>query len=110
MLKIDDNLLKELGLADLPLEEKDLLLSEIYQQLETRVGARIADGMSDAQLDEFGAFIDGNDEEGALAWLQKNFPDYPKVVNEELEVLKSELKSQAGHIKQAIADNPTSHS
>lgn len=105
MLKIDDSLLQELGLDQLPLEEKDLLISQIYEQLELRVGTKLADAMSDDQLREFEQFVDGEDEEGALAWLSKNFPDYPKVVQSELEQLKSELKEQSGQIKSAIEED-----
>lgn len=108
MLKIDDSLLQELGLDQLPLEEKDLLISQIYEQLELRVGTKLADAMSDEQLREFEQFVDGEDEEGALSWLSENFPDYPKVVQAELEQLKSELKEQSGQIKSAIEeDTPT---
>lgn len=102
MLKIDDSLLQELGLDELPLEEKDLLIAQIYEQLELRVGTRLADAMDDQQLDEFEKFIDGEDEQGALEWLSQNFPDYPKVVQEELENLKQELKQQSDQIKQII--------
>lgn len=109
MLKIDDNLLNEIGLGDLPLEEKDLLLSEIYQQLELRVGTKLADAMSEEQLTEFEKFMNTEDEKGALKWLQTNFPDYPKVVAAELEGLKKELKEQSFQIKQTIQQQPASN-
>lgn len=107
MLQIDDSLLKEIGLDQLPLEEKDLLIAQIYEQLELRVGTRLADSMSDQQLEEFEKFIDGDDEQGALKWLSQNFPDYPKVVQEELEKLKQELKDQSSQIKQVIESEQT---
>ncbi|MEX0748412.1 MAG: DUF5663 domain-containing protein [Candidatus Saccharimonadales bacterium] len=102
MLKIDYALLEEVGLGQLPFEEKDLLITQIREQLELRVGTRLADAMSDAQLDEFEQFIDSEDEQGALQWLSQNFPDYPKVVQGELEQLKGELKQQSAQIKQVI--------
>jgi hypothetical protein len=57
--------------------------------------------MSDAQLDEFESFIDRNDEAGALHWLETNFPEYKKVVAEELDKLKGEIKTQAPAIVEA---------
>lgn len=109
MLKIDDSLLKELGLGDLPLEEKDLLVSQIREQLELRVGSRLAEAMSDEQLNDFETnYIQKNDEEGAMKWLGENFPDYPNVVKEELEKLKEELKNQSSAIKDAIHQERTS--
>ena len=101
MFQLDDNLLRELGLGDLPAEEKNKMLAHIYETLELRVGMKLAEQMSDAQLDEFEGFIDRNDEPGALKWLETNFPDYKQVVADELEKLKSEIKQQAPQIMEA---------
>jgi len=101
MFQLDDNLLRELGLGDLPAAEKNKMLAHIYETLELRVGMKLAEQMSDAQLDEFEGFIDRNDEAGALKWLESNFPHYKDVVAEELEKLKAEIKDQAPAILQA---------
>ena len=71
MIKLDDNLLNEIGLTSLSPEDKKKMLAHIYETLEMRVGMRLAEQMSDAQLDEFEQFINRNDEAGALHWLQK---------------------------------------
>ncbi|MEX2006782.1 MAG: DUF5663 domain-containing protein [Candidatus Saccharimonadales bacterium] len=101
MFKLDEDLLAQLGLAALPPEEKNKMLSHIYETLELRVGMKLAEQMSDDQLDEFEGFIDRNDEQGALKWLETNFPDYKKVVADELEKLKAEIKAQAPAIVDA---------
>jgi hypothetical protein len=101
MFQLDDNLLRELGLGSLPPAEKNKMLAHIYETLELRVGMKLAEQMSDAQLDEFEKFIDGNDEAGALKWLETNFPDYKQVVADELEKLKTEIKDQAPTILEA---------
>src|SRR5436305_12410460 len=101
MFQLDDNLLRELGLGDLPAAEKNKMLAHIYETLELRVGMKLAEQMTDAQLDEFEGFIDRNDEAGALKWLESNFPDYKQVVADELEKLKAEIKQQAPAIMQA---------
>jgi predicted RNA-binding Zn ribbon-like protein len=98
MFKLDDNLLQELGLGSLPADEKNQMLGQIYETLEMRVGMKLAEQMSNEQLDEFEAFINANDEAGALKWLETNFPDYKKVVADELENLKKEIKTQAPQI------------
>lgn len=105
MFKLDDNLLQELGLGSLPSADKNKMLAHIYETLELRVGMKLAEQMTDAQLDEFEGFIDRNDEAGALHWLETNFPDYKQVVADELEKLKAEIKTQAPAIVQAtLAD------
>ncbi|HVO86139.1 MAG TPA: DUF5663 domain-containing protein [Candidatus Binatia bacterium] len=101
MFQLDDNLLRELGLGDLPADEKNKMLAHIYETLELRVGMRLAEKMTDAQLDEFEAFIDRNDEPGALRWLETNFPNYKDTVAEELTKLKDEIKAQAPEIMKA---------
>jgi len=60
MIKIDDSLLEELGLMALPKQEREAMLRQIYETLEMRVGMRLAERMSDQQLDEFEKFIDGD--------------------------------------------------
>jgi hypothetical protein len=111
MFQLDDNLLRELGLGDLPSAEKNKMLAHIYETLELRVGMKLAEQMTDEQLDEFEGFIDRNDEAGALKWLETNFPHYKEVVADELEKLKSEVKQQAPAIMQATVsemDQPPS--
>ncbi len=98
MIKLDDNLLTELGLQSLPAEEKKALLKHIYETLEMRVGTTLARQMTDAQLDEFESFINSNDEAGALRWLETNFPNYKDVVAQEFEVLKGEIRQAAPQI------------
>ena len=98
MIKLDDTLIQELGLAGLPPEEKKKLLAHIYETLEMRVGMKLAEQMSDAQLSEFEQFIDRNDEAGALRWLEANFPNYKDVVAAEFERLKVEVRQVAPQI------------
>lgn len=107
MLKLDDNLLQQLGLGALPPHEKTRMLRHIYETLEMRVGMRLAEGMSDQQLDEFEALmpqetdspeINQQKQQAALRWLETNFPDYKQVVAEELDKLKEEVRVAAPQI------------
>jgi len=106
MFKLDNQFLTDLGLGGLPVDEKNRLLQMIYERLEMNVGMRLAEKMTDAQLDEFEAFIDRNDEAGALKWLETNFPNYKDVVAEELEKLKVEVRQAAPQILSAAQNAP----
>jgi len=101
MLKLDDNFLKELGLEELPADEKKKMLAHIYETLELRVGMKLAENMSDAQLDEFEKLADANDEAGSLKWLETNVPNYRDVVIAELDKLKAEIKISSAQILEA---------
>ncbi len=108
-LKLDNNLLEQIGLGTLPAEEKKKMLAHIYETLEMRVGVRLAEQMTDQQLDEFEAFINKNDEAGALRWLETTFPSYKEVVADEFEKLKNEIRQVAPQIvaeSQAAAQAP----
>jgi hypothetical protein len=104
-LKLDNNLIEELGLGALPEQEKQLLLRQIYEKLEMNVGVRLADQMSNEQLDEFEKFVDANDDKGAFQWLESNFPNYKDVVNDEFEKLKTEIKQYAPQMLAAAQHN-----
>lgn len=106
MFKLNNELLDELGLSALPADEKNRMLAHIYETLEMRVGMKLAEQMTNEQLDEFEAFIDRNDEAGALKWLESNFPNYKQVVADELEKLKSEIKASAAQIVAASQQPP----
>ncbi len=108
MFKLDNKFLTEIGLGALPAAEKNKMLAHIYETLEMRVGMKLAEKMSNEQLDEFEAFIKNNNEAGALQWLESNFPNYKQVVAEELEKLKAEISKTAPQILAQSAVGPSS--
>lgn len=75
MFQLDDNFLQELGLGELPAEQRKAFLEHVYGQLELRVGTRLSEGLSEAQLSEFESFVD-RDSEKVQAWVSANAPDY----------------------------------
>jgi hypothetical protein len=105
MFKLDNAFLEELGLGSLPPVEKNKMLAHIYETLEMRVGMKLAEQMSNEQLDEFESFINAKDEAGALKWLESNFPNYKQVVAEELDKLKAEISQVAPQIVAQSQEN-----
>ncbi len=75
MFQLDDQFLQDVGLGELPAEQKQMFLDHFREQLELRVGTRLSEGLSDAQLEEFESFIDRNDEK-VNTWLAANVPQY----------------------------------
>ncbi len=75
MFQLDDKFLADIGLSDLPEEQKQAFLQHIYDELELRVGTKLSDGMTDAQLEEFESIIDRKDEV-VSSWLAQYAPDY----------------------------------
>lgn len=75
MFQLDDNFLKDVGLGDLPDDQKKPFLQHIYSELEVRVGQKLSDGMSDEQLEEFGNIID-RDNKIVSSWIEGHVPGY----------------------------------
>lgn len=75
MFRLDEQFLKDIGLDGLPEEQKKPFLQHIYSELELRVGTKLSDGLSDAQLEEFEQIIDRNQEK-IMAWLSEHAPTY----------------------------------
>ena len=98
MLKIDNTLLQEVGLGSLPDSEKNSFLKHIYETLEMRVGVRLADQMTNQQLDEFEQYFEAKDDAGAFRWLETNFPNYKDIVQQEFDKLKGEITQTAPQI------------
>lgn len=88
MFQLDDKFLQDVGLGDLPEDQKKAFLDTFREQLELRVGTRLSEGMSDEQLGEFESFID-RDDARVDAWLASNVP------NLEEDAIYQQLKSSA---------------
>lgn len=75
MFQLDDKFLQSVGLGDLPEDQKQAFLQHTYETLEERVGTRLAESLSEAQLEEFEGFATHN-EEKINAWLSEHVPNY----------------------------------
>ena len=75
MFQLDDQFLTDIGLNDLPEEQKKPFLQYVYDKLELAVGMELADGLTEAQENEFGDIIDRRDDV-ITNWLYDNAPDY----------------------------------
>jgi len=75
MFQLDDKFLADVGLADLPEDQKQAFLQHIYEELELRVGTKLSDGLSDQQLEEFEKIID-RDQTTIDGWIAAHVQDY----------------------------------
>lgn len=75
MFQLDDKFLQDVGLAQLPADQKTAFLEQVYASLEERVGVRLSEGLTDAQLEEFEGIIDRKPEK-VDAWLTVYAPQY----------------------------------
>ncbi len=109
MIRIDKQLLQEVGLGALSEADQSALLGQIMETLELRVGKRLADQMTEAQLEEFDNYYKAKDEQGAYKWLETNFPNYKEIVQQEFDGLKKEVTMFAPQILTASNSNFTNN-
>lgn len=111
MFQLDEKFLDDLGLAALPADAKDEFLQHIYAELESRVGERLTENMSDELLDEFGGFVD-QDEAAMDKWFGENLPeygareDYKQFVAANPDADPLAIKSQYGAMKWLQLNRP----
>lgn len=112
MFQLDDKFLQDLGLDQLPEEQKKPFLQHIYSELELKVGTRLSDGLSDTQLEEFEKIIDRN-EEAIDTWLSLNAPNFMQEEGfarlqqaTKLEVTDPRLKSEFAATKWLEVNRP----
>ena len=60
MFQLDDKFLEEIGLGGMPSDQKEAFKSHMQEELETRVGAKMSEGLTKDQIAEFERIIDGD--------------------------------------------------
>lgn len=99
-MKFDEDFLQEMGLSAMPEDEKQNFLAYVQEEVEIRIGERISQGLLESQLAEFDAITDQSE---AAKWLEKNRPDYRKIVTHTIEELKQEIRANRDKLLQKLA-------
>ena len=61
-MNFDDNFLSEVGLSNLPADQKDDFLKHTQEELELRVGTKMSENLSEVQISEFEGIMN-NDQQ-----------------------------------------------
>lgn len=92
LVAIDDKFLADIGLADISVEEKKQAIEDIRIALESRVGVKLTQGLSDEQVDQFKTILSSDDQKAAMDWMENNIPNYREVVMLELDAIVDHIK------------------
>ncbi|MBR6532401.1 hypothetical protein IKT64_01375 [Candidatus Saccharibacteria bacterium] len=95
MKPIDEAFLAEVGLAAMPEQKKRDFLAFVQEELEVRIGERIAKGLPEVKLNEFDMITD---REEATKWLEANRPDYREIVERTIRELKEEIRANSSKL------------
>ena len=105
MITFDDSFLEEVGLKELPADDRSAFLKHAREVLEMRLGESLSKGLADDLLTEFFSHVQQGRPEKALAWLRRNVPGYSRIVQDEIARLKAEIKADAPRILEHARKN-----
>lgn len=94
-MHIDEEFMREVGLAEMPEEEKRAFMEHAEEELEVRVGQGVGADLTNEQMDEFEQ-IAGT--EAATQWLEQNAPNFRETVARVFQSFKDELKRERDSI------------
>ncbi|MBI4049463.1 MAG: hypothetical protein HY395_01440 [Candidatus Doudnabacteria bacterium] len=98
-LPIDDqNIINVLGIESLPDEQKISIIERTSELVEKRLLLRLLNSFSEQKKREFEDLLDAENQEAVNVFLQKNAPDLPAWLAEELSKIKQELAGLAASI------------
>ena len=89
-MEFDEKFLQEMGLLTMPEEQKQAFLDYVKEELEVRIGERIAKGVPEAKLVEFDHLTD---PQAIGRWLEKTRPDYREIVEKTIAEMKAEIRA-----------------
>ncbi|PID33161.1 hypothetical protein CR969_02155 [Candidatus Saccharibacteria bacterium] len=72
---MNDDFFKDLGLEEMPQSQRKPFFDHIYSELESRVGERLSQGMSEELLEEFARIVE-KDVETIDNFINKHAPNY----------------------------------
>lgn len=98
--QIDDAFLEDLGLSRLSDDKKRVLIRQLLETLQLRVGTRLSEDLTDEQLDDFERTVGEADDSGVAAeeWLKQNHTNYAEIVNEEIARLKEDMRTNLSEV------------
>lgn len=94
-MQFDEQFLQDMGLSAMPEDQKQEFLNYIQEELEIRIGKRIARGLTEVQLNEFDLITD---QDEAIKWLEINRPDYREIVSRTIEEMKNEIRANRSEL------------
>ncbi len=93
-LVLADEMLTDLGFADLPPEARTDLLAFLRAKLDTAVGTRVASDLTTEESSALDDVIDREDPSAARLHLDQVWPEHATIVREELDRLVEQLRAE----------------
>lgn len=89
---MEQTILDEMGLGELPEERKTALLTKITESLLKRIVVRVMGMLSETDQDAFTTLQETGDAEKINAFLTEKIPNYEAILQEVIAEFKNEMK------------------
>lgn len=109
LAKVD--LIKELGLEDLPEEQQEKMLMDMGEIIQQRIILRVAEGLSDEDKENFVKILEEKKEqpEEIEKFIREKVPEIDDIIMEEVGRYKQEITSLIEGVKnKAVEEEKTS--
>ncbi len=94
-MRIDDEFMKEVGLNEMPENERQAFMDHAEEELEVRVGHAVSRELTERQLRDFEEIDEGGQ---AVAWLKINVLNFREIVRDVVQGFKNELIDERAQI------------
>lgn len=92
---VQQTIIDEFGLSDLPKEKQEELLSKMTEVVLERIFLETMDKLTPAQQEEYGGMVERQVSPGEMeAWLKQKISGYDGMVKKIVEDFKLEMKSE----------------
>ena len=106
-MRLDRQLIVDLGLGALPEPDQREVLDAIVNAMQISTGARIVEALPVEPFDRFADLRDAGDDAGALALLNEHVPHHQQIVAEQYEHVCAWIRSHARAILRSVPQEAT---
>lgn len=89
--RVSSDIFSVIGAADLPEEEKGVLLARMMELIQTRTLMRATEGLNDEKKEKLSDLAEADDPEAIEEFLLKEVSNFEAMFEEEAEKLRNEL-------------------
>jgi hypothetical protein len=96
---LNENMIKILGIENLPEEQKADLIAKANELVQTRVLTRVFESLPKDKQEGLSSLIESGDEISITNFINHNCPDFQKWMTEEVLKIKEDLSQLAKETK-----------
>ncbi len=85
------NLIKELGLENMPIEAQEKLSERMADIVLRRAALRALESITEEEAKEINGYFDSGDTDKAMEIMDKKVPNFDKIISEEISLFQEEM-------------------